>query len=47
MTTVKHRSSGIEVGFCLAFGAFVLAFMGIMGTMLETCSSVLVNLPHR
>jgi hypothetical protein len=47
MTTVKHRSSGIDVGSRLAFGALFLAFMGIMGTMLQTCSSVLVNLPHR
>jgi hypothetical protein len=47
MTTVKHRSSGIDVGCRLALGALFLAFMGFMGTILQTCSSVLVNLPHR
>ena len=47
MTMVKHRSLGIEIGLRLAFGALFLAFMGIMGTMLQTCSAVLVNLPHR
>jgi hypothetical protein len=47
MTMVKHRSSGIDVGSRLAFGALFLAFMAFMGTMLQTCSSVLVNLPHR
>ena len=50
MTTSVHHPRHyalMEVGSVFAFGALTLALIGMFATMLQSCSWVMVNLPHR
>lgn len=46
MSTANHHHLWIDTGSALVFGLLMLTFMAIIA-MLQTCSSVLANLPHR
>jgi hypothetical protein len=47
MATTQHHPSWIDVEYGFEIGALVAAVVAFLATMLRTCASVLVNLPHR
>jgi hypothetical protein len=50
-TSVHHHHRLMEVGSALSFDALIVALIvaliGMVGTILRSCSSVMANLPHR